>query len=60
MNTRLKPRKCKRRGCPTILTPVVEWQKYCSVRCRSAVANEERSKLVRKARDMEAQQQGVA
>ena len=54
MNARLKPRKCRRKGCANILTPVVEWQKFCSVRCRSAVANRERSKLVRKARNMEA------
>ena len=43
-----KPRKCHNRRCRKEFTPFNFWQKYCSVRCRSAVANRKNMKLIQK------------
>ena len=61
MSLKLKPRKCRLRSCRKEFDPVTEWQKYCSGRCRSAVANHKRAELVRHAqRSIEAREKGAA
>ena len=42
-------RLCKRKGCEVRFKPVVDWQKYCNDRCRNAVANARKAKLLRRA-----------
>jgi len=62
MAQKLKERKCKNRKCREEFSPRTEWQKYCSVRCRSAVLNRKNAALIRKGKLLEQQQeqQGAA
>lgn len=61
MAEKLKARKCKLRTCRKEFQPVTEWQKFCSVRCRSALANHKKAALLRKAqKQIEAQEKGAA
>ena len=62
MARKLKERKCKNRKCREEFSPKTEWQKYCSVRCRSAVLNRKNAALIRKGKLLEQQQeqQGAA
>ena len=53
MTPQFKARKCKNRRCRKDFPPRTEWQKYCSIRCRSAVLNRRNSALIKKAKLME-------
>jgi len=57
MTQKLKAKKCKNRKCRMEFSPKTEWQKYCSVRCRSAVLNRKNAALIRKGKLLEQQQQ---
>lgn len=50
-----KPRKCRFRKCRAEFQPVTDWQKFCSVRCRSAVQNKKHRELFQKAKLIVAQ-----
>lgn len=61
MQRGLKPKKCRFLDCRKEFQPATEWQKFCSIRCRSAVANRKRAILVRKAqRLIDAAERGAA
>jgi hypothetical protein len=44
-----KTKKCRRSACRLPFEPKVEWQKYCSDRCRDAISNGKRAALLRRA-----------
>jgi len=48
MGQKLKARICKNRKCKKEFSPRTEWQKFCSIRCRSAVFNRRNVSLVKK------------
>jgi len=47
MLQKLKVRKCKK--CRAEFAPKTEWQKFCSVRCRSSAQNARRADIIRRA-----------
>jgi len=63
MAMKIKTRNCKRKVCLSPYEPKTEWQKYCSDKCRDAVANEKKLKILReyrRGRGGEAQGKGAA
>jgi len=64
MQKKFKAKKCRNRKCKKEFTPRTEWQKFCSVPCRTAVLNRRTAALIKKGRLVEMerelkQQQGV-
>jgi len=43
-----KTKKCKRRQCRREFLPAVEWQKFCSRKCRDTVSNAKQAKRLRR------------
>lgn len=65
MRPKFKAKKCRNRKCKKEFSPKTEWQKFCSVRCRTAVVNRRNAELIKKGKLVElerelGQQQGVA
>jgi len=48
MTQKLKARKCRNRKCKKEFSPKTDWQKFCSIRCRSAVFNRRNVSLIKK------------
>lgn len=61
MPQKLKEKKCRFRHCRKTFQPVTEWQKFCSVKHRSAETYRRDQALIRKAdKIIEQQEKGAA
>ena len=57
---RLKTKKCRNGKCKKEFVPNTEWQKFCSIPCRTATTNRRYAALIRKGRLRDLERQSAA